>query len=1024
MVRAALTDSGRQGPKDSELKAVRCRSIGVSWLFSVVSRALVSRLTAAWVVILLVVSTGWTLAGQERYEYDALGRLIVHIDGSNTATRYTYDAAGNLLSVVTGVGALPPPSISSLVPGVLRRGETGAFVINGQNLSNATLQVSDPGLTVGSLQRSATQIQFNLSAGNSVPLGTNSLTVNSAAGSATVRLTVGPVLPVMSVEPSPLAFPPNNTAVGVVLRLSNADVVPHGITIASSDASRVTVNPTSFTLAAGQTTASFSVTSLAAGFANLQFTSPALATLTVPIFVTTDFRGVNTSYAAPVGVLVGSGEPTGPAVTTTAPFLSLGVGVSVGSVLVSTAPRALGLGDSGTLTLRGAQLPASLQVSVEPSDGIILGTPTVAGDGSQVTASYSVDLTAPTSVRRLVVVDNTGRAIPFADVSQSQIQVVAGLPVISSIEPLFAVAGTTINLKVRGTRLQGGLLTFAPSTDLIVGAQPIISADGTEISVSVQIAAGAPSGQRVVQVTTAAGISAAEASPANSFTVVSEVRESVSPIMASLVGVQVGSGTVQPVPQSITPVASPLVGLAVGAFANAVSPSVGVLGSTLTAVIQGQGLQAVTSVGLQEADGVSLGAFVVNAEGTQLSLPLSIAADAPRTLRRFSLQTASGPLPFLNPSFIVAAPVPEVSAISPQVALAGQSVALNIYGQRLTDVLGVRIEPSQGLSFGAPVDGATPGAHLVLNVQLAPDATSGPRTLVVVGASGESSSVPVPANTFQVARQVGANVNPIMAASVGVVVGTQTVASGTTVSYPAISPVVGIVVQTPPEPAATTEAWFNAVSVGVVVGSAPITLAPGAPDGFLKGSSGSLTIQGVGLGAVTSVNISGNSGAVGITPGAPVVNAPGTQMIVPITVGLDAPSGTFRVSLSVPTGTSTTATLVPAPAQSLAFAVGSLPVFNSSTPIVLEQGRDYLLTLRGTGMADVYGVLIEGGTGVTQAPETFVRSQDALGEFVQVRVYVQPTAPIGSRVVRLQVPGGLTSATPTPVNTLTVVAPQ
>jgi YD repeat-containing protein len=1024
MVRTALRKSGAQEVLGGAAQADGRTSIHLRLPWFRTSQAVVARLRSALLLVCLVVSTGSVWAGQERYEYDALGRLIVHIDASNEAARYTYDAAGNLLTVVTGVAALPAPSVSSLAPAVVRRGETKTFLLTGQNLANATVQTPEAGLTVTNLQRSATQIQFDLSAGSSVPLGTNTLTVSSAAGSTSVGLTVRPALPVISVEPSPLALPPNNAGASVTLRLSNADVVAHAIAITSSDASKITVNPGVIALAAGQTTASFSITSLAAGFANLQFASPELATQTVPVFVTSDFRGVNTSYATPVGIVVGSSQPTNPTVTTTGPFLSAGVGVSVGSVLVSTSPRALGLGDNGTLTLRGAQLPASLQISIEPSDGITLGTPIVAADGSQVTANYSVDTTAPTGVRRLVVVDTTGQAIAFANVLQSQVQVVAGLPLINSIEPLFAVAGTTITLKVRGTRLQGGLLSFSPITDLFVGAQPTINADGTEISANVQIAPAAPSGLRVVQVATAAGVSAAEASPANSFTVVSQVRESVSPIMANLVGVQVGTSNVQPVPQSITPVVTPLVGVAVGAFANSVSPPVGVLGATLTAVIRGQGLQAVTGVSLQEAGGVSLGAFTVNAEGTQLDLPLTIAANAPRTLRRFTLETASGPLPFLSPNFLVAAPVPEVSAIGPQVVLAGQTVALNIYGQRFTDVLGVRIEPSQGLSLAAPVDGATPGSHLVLSVQIAPGAASGPRTLVVVSASGESSSVPVPGNTFQVAQQVGANVNPILSASVGVMVGNAGASVTPTVAYDARAPLVGVLVQTPPAPAPTTQAWFQAANVGIVVGSAPISMVPGAPNGFLKGSSGHLTIQGVGLDVVSSVNISGNSGTVGITLGTPVVNPQGTQLVVPIAVDTSAVSGQYRVSLSVSGGSGSTATLLSVPANALAFAVGALPVFNSSTPIVLEQGEDYLLTLRGAAMADVYGLLIEGGTGVTQAPETFLRSQDALGEFVQVRVYVQPTAPIGNRVVRLQVPGGLTSATPTPVNTLTVVAPQ
>ena len=69
-------------------------------------------------------------AGEERYDYDALGRLVRVIDEQGRVMQYVYDAAGNILQVITG-GTAQPPAVTSINPTSIVRGETKQVSITG-----------------------------------------------------------------------------------------------------------------------------------------------------------------------------------------------------------------------------------------------------------------------------------------------------------------------------------------------------------------------------------------------------------------------------------------------------------------------------------------------------------------------------------------------------------------------------------------------------------------------------------------------------------------------------------------------------------------------------------------------------------------------------------------------------------------------------------------------------------------------------------------------------------------------------
>ena len=964
-------------------------------------------------------------AGQERYEYDPIGRLIRYLDTNNQVTEYTYDAAGNILSVVNGGAASGyVPSLTSVTPNFIRRGEVKSIALAGQRLQVGTLQTSDAALDLGNVRQTATQILADLTAGATVPIGPQTLTFANAEGSASVGITVGPQLPIMSVEPSPLALPPDNLSHNITLRLSSADVMSHQIAISSSDVTKATVSPASVTLAAGQTSAQLSVTSKTAGFVNLVLTSATLGTVSVPVFITADFRGVNTSQALPVGIVVGDAQPPVAASTAIGTFISSRVGISVGSVITDIVPQALPVGSSGTLVIRGANIPATAQVSVQPAIGLTLGAPVVSTDGLQIIVPITIDAAAASGGRGLRVSDGVN-FIPFADSSKSQFLITTGQPTITSLEPLFAKPGTTVRLTVRGRNLQNGRFALAPGIDLRVDSQPVISADGSELVTNVQIAPLAATGPRTVQVTTPSGESSNQVTFANQFTLVSDITSHIGPIYAPAVGVVVGVGAATPTSQTITPVASTHVGIAVGAFAKSLSPNVGVIGTTVNLVVNGQGLQAVQSVSLTANTGLTIGAMTVNAEGTQLTLPVTIDAAAPKTLRRLVLGTAAGPLSFADPAganFLVAAPAPELTSVTPQVVKAGLTSSLTLRGVNFRDVVAVRFEPAQGLSTQSALTANADGTVLNLAVVAAADAASGPRTVIVVTAGGESTAVQVPANTLNVAQQTGPTYADIMAPSVGVNVGA--VATEPVVStLPVYASAVGVMVTESAPPPVTTSRLTVAPNVGVVVGTAVVGMTPNRPDGFLKGSTGVLVFTGVGLDQVTSARALGASP---LSMGTVAVNAAGTELTVPVTIDAAALSGLYGASLYTGSG-ATAAKVASANLDIYAFGVGAVPtLIESVSPIVLEQGKSYTFTVRGDGLKDVYQLFTEPATGINFASDLIPVqwTTDALGEKLTVRVTIGSNAAIGSRVIRLRVPGGATDANAVPANTITIVAPQ
>lgn len=910
----------------------------------------------------------------------------------------------------------PLPVVSAITPDTAMAGAGATeIVVTGRNFETDS-EVLVNSAAIASQFVSSTEMHATLpaqSAAASWPLQVRTPDA-SASGqyvlSNSVTLTVQvPVPPKLSIEPTPIAMPPDGKPHQITLRLSKADFRDHTIDFSVSDATKASVSPASLVIAAGQTSGVITVTPLAQGSVTLHAESATLGSSSVPMFITPDFQGVNTSYAPPVGVFV-EGEQTSSEADVT---LQGVVGVGVGASLRDVIPGAWTVGATQAFVVHGTAIPQGAQVKFVPAQDLDVGQATVSADGTQLTVDVSAAANAVAGARRIEVLDDNGALLTFADPAQATVVLAAGLPKIDSVSPLQIPRDTATTLVVHGHNLQNGRFSLEPADGIEVDAQPQISDDGTLATASLHVAADAPLGARVVRIATAAGTTKATAAGENTLTIVGSQPVPYTSVIAT-VGVVVGSAEPPADPVTVAPILTSNIGVVVGASATGVQPRRGIIGTSLDVTVHGQGLAAVSAVRMVPSEGLVIGTPTVNAEGTELRFNLQVDGAAAVGLRRLVLDTAAGPLAFANVmdgAFLVSAPLPEVDSVDPLVlGRGGDAQTLLLRGRYLDNVTDVRLDPADGITVNRPYTGSDDGSTLGLAILVASDASTGPRTVIVTTAAGESDPVRVPGNTVTIASEIGTTYPAIVSGMVGVTVG-----SGEgPASYDGalVAPLVGVLIPQPePEPV-TAETQAVAQPVRLLVGAVATGMDT---DGWLQGASGTLTVDGVDLGQVTSV---GASPSIGMLFDAVSVDASGTRLSVPVSVAQDAPLGSRQLHLYSASGE-----VVWSNVAASGFGIGRLPTMDSVTPIVLSAGDTVTLTVRGHDLSSVTGaVLLPGdGTSLVGAPAW---SQDSLGELLKLTLKLDADAPTGSRVLQLKVPGGATTATPSPVNTLTVVKPQ
>lgn len=948
-------------------------------------------------------------AGLERYDYDALGRLIRVIDEQNQVTEYRYDAVGNILQVVSA-GTLVPLSVSSIAPAVFRRGDVRSVVVVGTNLLGTGVTTVDPALDITDVRSVAGQIDFVLGVGSAAALGPGTLTIRSAAGSASAAITIAPVLPRLTVEPTPLAIPPDNTNHQFTLRLSSSDTIDHTVGLSASNAN-IAVSPSSVTIPSGQTSVMAGITGVIEGQSSVVLNSATLGNSAVPVYVTADFAGLNTSFAPPLGVVLTPPESGTPPIAL-GPFVSRILGVVTGDHLLSLAPKAVQVGSGPQpLTISGSGLVTAQSVAVMPADGLTLGSLAIAPDGKSATVPITVTADAPTTRRQLVLRNAAGLAFAAASPEADRFDVVPPQPEILSMDPLFGTPGTTLTLSLRGNNLTGAQqVVFQPDAGITASDTPTVSADGKTLTAPVTIPPAAPIGAYAVSVVTAGGSSSTVAGDINTFRVVNEIQGAVTPVVSPLLGVVVespGGGGTSP----LYPVYAKPVGVAVGAVATGIAPAVGIIGETLTVTVRGTGLQGITAAQFLPSTGLVVGGPIVAGDGASLTFIVTIDPAAPQALRTVRLLAGTAVVPFAGNGsdlFLVSAPVPSIESVTPNVWQTGQNgLAVTVRGRDLKTVTGVRLEPVDGVSFSAPVIDAT-GTLLTTNANIAAGTNIGPRALILTNTGGDSNLEATPANTVTLSAMAGQTFTPVVSPLLGVRVG-ETVPPNTSAPLgPFVSPLLGVVLGEP-VPVSTAVDTF-ARPLGVAVGSVVIATEPPA---FIRGATGTLTLHGQALDGATGITV---NPADGITLGAPAISPDGSTLQASIAVAIDAALGARDIVVSNASGRIPYANST---APRLQVGVG-VPVLDSITPILANQGDRVSLTIRGSNFTGATAVRIVPADGVQMSNTPVV---DATGTQITVDFAIAANAPLGARVIQVLVPGAESTADPVPANTFTIYAP-
>jgi len=450
------------------------------------------------------------------------------------------------------VGIAVGPVVTGMTPRAGIIGETVSLTLQGQELTGVTSLAFTPadGITVQSLTPAADGKSVSASIAIDAAAPKTFRTVRALAGSVALPFSdarqsqfqvTAPLPRIDSVTPVNLAVgtgPIALTVRGINFKdASLVSVLPaSGITVSqppvvNADLTEIAVN---VTIAAGAATGQRVVTVATPAGTTDNAATPANTLNLVNILG----DAVTPIQAPALGVVMLDGSPP-PATDSLLASPNLGVvlqaaapppstqdiflgntrlGVVVGPVAKTLQAGALRPGVSGTLSISGVGLDVVSAISANPATGITLGASTIQPDGLSLSVPIALAADAPAGIKELKL-NNGIAAVLFAEAGAARFIVAADVPRIDSVSPILARQGDTVTLTVRGANLQYATVLIEPAAGVVLGGAPVMSADGTQLTLGLYVPADAAQGGRVIRVQTPGGITTDQAEPANTFTV-------------------------------------------------------------------------------------------------------------------------------------------------------------------------------------------------------------------------------------------------------------------------------------------------------------------------------------------------------------------------------------------------------------------------------------------------------------------------------------------------------------------------
>jgi len=703
----------------------------------------------------------------------------------------------NVGSVVTGLA--PNHGAVGTADMILR--------VNGYGLSTATTITFNPpdGITAqnGSLFNApdGSYVEVPISIDANAPISQRTVLVSTSTGVIPPASPGANIFRVTYPQPEILGLNPIRGQVGSLftMTVSGKDLFSAG-SIDFTPTTGVSVNnpPTVGSDGATATVTVFISADAPTGARVVTVTTPAGTTSNTPsaanTFTVTTDAGVTypSIVSQSVGVLVTSATATTMQSATYSPTLSLPVGVAVGPVITSVTPPSGAIGSTGLLVrVNGSDLVSATSLTFTPSTGITIqeGTFSVAGDGSFAEVMIDIAQDAPLTPRTVLL--GGIAALPSAP-GANIFRVTYPQPEILGINPIRGQVGSTFTLSVLGKNLNSASgINFSPVTGISVNNPPAVSGDGSTATVTVSIAANAPTGASVVTVTTPGGTTSSVASAANAFTVTTDAGTIYAPVTSQAVGVLVTSATsttTQPATYSpvlslpigvvvmsapmpttqdvnYSPIVSRNVGVSVGASVTGLTSNTIEPGTTSVITINGVGLDQVNAVQIQPSTGFTINAVTPSVDGLSVTVSISVDAGVSVGTKTVIISSPSGMIPpaSAGANLLFTGPKPVINSIVPILEVAnGIPFTLTVHGAHLQGATEVRILGTDGIhdADGIHVNNPptyytdTEGEHAAVTVIIDSNATGGQRTVIISTPYGTTDPAPTAANIFTVDQPV------------------------------------------------------------------------------------------------------------------------------------------------------------------------------------------------------------------------------------------------------------------------------